>query len=81
MSINLSIKNVPKEWVQHLRQRASQRHRWLQGELLFILEDSLNQQDKIAPQRPLAELRQRGLRTPKESVTIVRKDRDGREGH
>ena len=81
MSINLSIKNVPKEWVLHLRQRASKHHRSLQGELLSILEESLNQQDKISPQSLLAELRQRGLRTPKESVTIVRKDRDGREGH
>ena len=81
MSVNLSIKNVPKEWVQHLRQRARKHHRSLQGELLSILEDSLNQEDRISPQRPLAELWQRGLRTPKESVTIVRKDRDGREGH
>ncbi|MDE0405383.1 MAG: Arc family DNA-binding protein [Nitrospira sp.] len=81
MSVNLSIKNVPEEWVQHLRQRARKHHRSLQGELLSILEDSLNQQDTISPQRLLSELRQRGLRTPKESVTIVRKDRDGREGH
>lgn len=50
-------------------------------EWLPDLEDSLNQQDKISPQRLWAELRQRGLRTPKESVTIVRKNRDGREGH
>ena len=57
MSVNLSIKNVPKEWVQDLRQRASQHHRSLQGEFLSILEDSLNQQDKISPQRLLAELR------------------------
>ena len=78
MSINLSIKNVPKEWVEHLRQRASKHHRSLQGELLSILEDSLNQQNKISPQSLLTELRQRGLRTPKESATIVRKDRDGR---
>lgn len=81
MSINLSIKNVPKEWVQHLRQRASKHHRSLQGELLSILEDSLKQQDTISLQSLLAELRQRGLRTPKEAATIVRKDRDGREGH
>ncbi len=81
MPVNLSIKNVPKKWVQHLRQRASQHHRSLQGELLSILEDSLNQQDKISPHGLLAALRQRGLRTPRESATIVRKDRDGRQGH
>lgn len=81
MSVNLSIKNVPEEWVRRLRQRAGQHHRSLQGELLSILEDSLNRQDKVSPQNLLAELRQRGLRTPRESATIVRKDRDGREGH
>lgn len=78
MSVNLSIKNVPKEWVQHLRRRATKHHRSLQGELLSILEESIKQQDKISPKDLLAELRQRGLRTPKESATIVRKDRDGR---
>ncbi len=44
----------------------------LQGELLSILEDSLNRQDKVSPQNLLAELRQRGLRTPRESATIVK---------
>ena len=78
MSVNLSIKNVPREWVQHLRQRAAKHHRSLQGELLSILEDSVKEGNKISPQDLLAELRHRGLRTPKESVAIVRKDRDGR---
>lgn len=38
MSVNLSIKNVPEEWVRRLRQHAGQHHRSLQGELLSILE-------------------------------------------
>jgi plasmid stability protein len=78
MSVNLSVKNVPKEWVEQLRQRARKHHRSLQGELMAILEESVNQEDKISPLGLIAELRQRGLRTPKESVTMIRKDRDGR---
>jgi len=78
LTVNLSVKNVPKEWVEQLRQRARKHHRSLQGELLAILEESVNQQDKISPQGLLTELRQRGLRTPKESVAMIRKDRDGR---
>ncbi len=61
--------------------RAAARHDFPTGDVDQMLRDSLNQQEKISPQSLLAELRQRGLRTPKELVTIVRKDRDGREGH
>ena len=34
----LSIKDVPEEWAQALRQRAARNHRSLQGELTAILE-------------------------------------------
>lgn len=78
LTVNLSVKNVPKEWVEQLRQRARKHHRSLQGELLAILEESVKQQDKISPQGLLAELQQGGLRTPKESGAMIRKDRDGR---
>lgn len=61
--------------------RTATRHDFSTGDIDQMLRDSLNQQDKIFPQSLLAELRQQGLRTPKESVTIVRKDRDDREGY
>ena len=38
MPLALSIKNVPDEIAQRLKQRAARNHRSLQGELLAILE-------------------------------------------
>ena len=38
MSVNLSIKAVPDELAETLRQRALRNHRSLQGELMAILE-------------------------------------------
>lgn len=35
---NLSIKDVPDQWAQALRQRAVRNHRSLQGELMAIIE-------------------------------------------
>ena len=61
--------------------RTATRHDFPTGDIDQMLRDSLNRQEKISPQSLSAELRQRGLRTPKESVKIVRKDRDNREGH
>ena len=73
--MNLSIKNVPEETVKRLRERARANHRSLQGELLAILDAALQ------PRRlSLAESRERlarlRLRTPSESVAMIREDRD-----
>lgn len=38
MAVNLSVKNVPDELAELLRQRAARNHRSLQRELLNILE-------------------------------------------
>lgn len=38
MGVNLSIKGVPDELAEVLRQRAARNHRSLQGELMAILE-------------------------------------------
>lgn len=35
---NISIKDVPNQWAETLRQRAARNHRSLQGELMSILE-------------------------------------------
>lgn len=35
---NLSIKDVPEQWAETLRQRAARNHRSLQGELMAIIE-------------------------------------------
>ncbi len=75
--MNLSIKNVPEETVKRLRDRARRNHRSLQGELLAILDGAL-QPSPLS----LAEARERlarlHLRTPSESVAMIREDRDGR---
>jgi plasmid stability protein len=38
MSVNLSVKGVPDEIAERLRQRAASNHRSLQGELMALLE-------------------------------------------
>ena len=43
MSVNLSIKDVPTELAQALRERASRHHRSLQGELMAIIEEAAAQ--------------------------------------
>ena len=49
MAVNLSVKNVPDELAEKLRQRAERNHRSLQRELLAILEQAVGQ-----PGAPLA---------------------------
>lgn len=38
---NLSIKDVPEEIAERLRQRAARNHRSLQGELMAIIQDAV----------------------------------------
>ena len=40
MSVNLSIKGVPDDTAERLRQRAERNHRSLQGELMVIIEQA-----------------------------------------
>lgn len=40
MSVNLSIKGVPDEIAERLRERAARNHRSLQGELMAIIEEA-----------------------------------------
>ena len=42
MALNLSIKNVPDALAEKLRRRAEANHRSLQGELMAIVESSVN---------------------------------------
>lgn len=76
--MNLSIKNVPDEVVQRLRQRAARGHRSLQGELLAIIEEAVHCEHELSPAELLAEVRALGLRTPADSAAIIRADRDRR---
>ena len=41
---NLSIKDVPEAWAEALRQRAARNHRSLQGELMALVEQAVQQE-------------------------------------
>lgn len=55
MAVDLSIKQVPDEVTERLRQRAKRNHRSLQGELRAILEEVTN----ASPSLTLRELHER----------------------
>jgi antitoxin FitA len=78
MGINISIKNVPEEQVEILKQRAKLNHRSLQGELMAMIE--LMTAKALQKTMTIEELsengRRLGLKTPSESVQMIREDRD-----
>src|SRR5665647_936332 len=45
---NLSVKDVPEQWAQALRQRAARNHRSLQGELMAIIEGAVQEPAPMA---------------------------------
>lgn len=78
MPVNLSIKNVPDDLARRLRERAAASHRSMQGELMAILEEALDQDRRLSPREILARARELGLRTEREAADMIRDDRDGR---
>jgi plasmid stability protein len=79
MGVNLSIKNVPVEKVELLKQRAKSNHRSLQGELLALIDSATATATsrKTITLDELAENGRRlGLKTRSESVQMIREDRD-----
>ena len=76
MTVTLSIKNVPDELAQRLKERAARNHRSLQGELMSIIQSaaapSSSRLDEI-----YAKVRATGISTPSgEAARMVREDRD-----
>lgn len=77
MPVTLSIKNVPDDLAQRLKERATRNHRSLQGELMAILA-------AVADPAPVsriddihAKVQASGVRTPRgESARMIRRDRD-----
>jgi antitoxin FitA len=78
MPVSLTVKNVPDETVQRLRQRAARHHRSLQGELMAIIEEAVGPSRPLTPDEVLSQIRQLGLSTPEGAAAMVREDRDGR---
>ena len=93
MSVNLSIKEVPDDLAERLRQRAARNHRSLQGELMAIIAQAASEP---APQVPgikhswaqgwktieqvADEARQRYPVGTASSVEFIRAMRDSRHG-
>jgi plasmid stability protein len=75
MAVSLSIKDVPDDLARALRARAKQNHRSIQGELMDILETTVRPRPFRAAEL-LKQVRALGLKTPSESVIMVREDRD-----
>ena len=78
MGLNLSIKNAPEHLVQRLRERAARNHRSLQGELMAIIENAVEEKPHLSMDEVAAEVSKLGLRTPSDSASILRSDRDRR---
>lgn len=77
MPVNLSIKNVPDDFVEGLRERAKRNHRSLQGELMAILEESLGPR-RLTVEALHQQVQGLGLATESEAVEMVREERDAR---
>lgn len=89
MGVNLSIKDVPDDVAERLRQRAARNHRSLQGELMAIVEQAaLEPLATAALRRPAvarmsieevaAEARRAFPNGTPSSVDFIRAMRDGR---
>jgi len=78
MPVTLSIKNVPDHIAQGLRERAATNHRSIQGELMAILEASLDQGRKLTARELLEQVRALGLKTSDDAVAMIRADREAR---
>jgi plasmid stability protein len=76
MALSLSIKNVPDDLAQRLRDRAERNHRSLQRELLVILQEAAT--PRVSPGEAFERIRALGLKTPGESTQLIRRMRDGR---
>ncbi|MBI4289421.1 MAG: Arc family DNA-binding protein [Chloroflexi bacterium] len=77
MPVNLSVKDVPDDLAEKLRQRAKRHHRSLQGELVAILEEATGPA-KLSLHEAENTLRNLGLATGDESTAWVREMRDAR---
>jgi plasmid stability protein len=68
MSVNLSIKDVPDDVADRLRQRAARNHRSLQGELMAIVTDAVAETARADAGHRLAGGRVQGWKTVEQLV-------------
>ena len=79
MPVSLSIKDVPDDLAQALRERAARNHRSVQGELMHILETTVRERPFQASAL-LREIKALGFSTQNDSVQLVRETRDAEAG-
>lgn len=75
MPKDLSVKNVPDDIVERLRERAKKNHRSLQGELMAILEESAGPR-KLTVEEVYEQAQKLKLGPNPLGVDIIRADRD-----
>lgn len=78
MPVNLSIKNVPDNLAESLRQRAQANHRSLQGELMALLHATLTDRSAAQTRRPYI-VEQTVASDPADTADIVQMIREMRE--
>ena len=74
---SVTIKNIPEEVLDRLRERARIHRRSLQGELVVILEEAVIPK-KLTLREVHEEIQKLGLKTDDDSVAIIRELRDSR---
>lgn len=77
MPVNLSVKNVPDELAEKVRERAERHHRSLQGEMMAILEEAVGPR-KFSVDEAEKRLQSLTFQTADESTAWVREQRDAR---
>ena len=77
MPTNVSVKSVPDDIMEKLRQRAKRHHRSIQGELMAILEEATGPA-RLSVDQAEVRLRAMSFGTGDESTSWVREIRDAR---
>ena len=77
MPVNVSVKHVPDDVVERLRERARRNHRSLQGELMAILEEATSASGLTVDQAELR-LTALGLNSADDATRWIRELRDAR---
>ena len=76
---SLTIRDIPRPVLERLKARAERHRRSMQGEILAILESAaVEGETRRTISETLEYVRSLGLRSPAESVEMIRADRDGR---
>ncbi|MBI2918688.1 MAG: Arc family DNA-binding protein [Chloroflexi bacterium] len=75
--MTLTVKGVPDDLLERLRERAKRNHRSLQGELMAILEGA-SEPGELTVEEAEQRLRRLNFSTPDESTRWIRELRDSR---